>query len=945
MLAHPSITAVELATAKQQLKDSVAQALNISESTDSAPNPALLDAPDVMSLLDSIIANGNKFEKALARLIKPFLKDTQLVIVNETTDVPAVYAAEFSGALGLYVSATNTIYLNAQTGVNNTVALHEALHAATLDALVAAILTPNAVSPKLRGIVQEIKQLMGAAANKYDTDKAAGRTTAALDKLAGESISVFTDIREFVSYGLTQPELQEFLNGVDATLTWKLGTLRNGLSKFLDLVRQIFNIQDKDYSAFIALTDLTEKLLIESALYERIPSDQIATAKDAGRKATRIAQKVAESDSRNLEAAIEQQSRAAQNGKKAAQITANSSLLTSPDVTKFIIGMMGTNTILKQKGEEIKNLYAMNEVVRKITTYKQKFLKNVAKESKRWGKFNYKYKEGAIILADVMHFATLHQLDPSLHKDMAAALANDKKLNDLRANFQQISTNPTSSQGSINSAKGQVTARENAIKEVYEGATINLQEIEDEIKALKADPANAGKTDAEIKALVQTPPILVGGWNRLQEKENGGQEGVRLYKMAHKTYKDNLAEFQALTLQEVKNRQLKAESEKDVLEKLERMFSEAKKIEVYFPLMRYGDFYVAIKAAKAGQDGPSSRIFRTFETQGERDNYVNQTVERYYGSIENALPTLVKEGIIERGNTLDSTKKAVRDNLATDGLLKDIFDTLDATTGQTQADLDVDALKDSVYQMYIQALPSADLRKGFVHRKGIAGFSNEVLRNYVTSQMRRSSQLARLKYSGDLQRAKESAYAELKGTMNQEQNEVWVNAFAERTASVLNPPVPGSLNAIQSVGSLAVFFYMLSTPASAFVNATQLHIVGLSLLSMKFGSTKARLMAARYTATLFNKFGLETGEPSMRTSQYFAEHSDKEFMEQAYDYADNLDAFNQTYAADLTQRGKNSIAEAVRNDRTGKEKVGRYLKKTLSGFLDLSSALFHHSGV
>ena len=234
-LANPSITVEELAAAKQQLKNSVAQALNISESTNSEPNPAFMDAPDLASIFDSIIANGNKFEKALMRLIRPFLKDTQLVIVeNENTDLPAYLVEEFRGARGLYESATNTIYLNMETGLNNTVMLHEALHAATMDALVAAIVTPKAVSPKLRKIVAEIQQLMAVAHNKYLADKGAGRSTVAMDRLAGEDISVFTDIREFVSYGLTQPELQEFLSGVDSTLTWKLSTLQNGLSKFLD---------------------------------------------------------------------------------------------------------------------------------------------------------------------------------------------------------------------------------------------------------------------------------------------------------------------------------------------------------------------------------------------------------------------------------------------------------------------------------------------------------------------------------------------------------------------------------------------------------------------------------------------------------------------------------------------------------------------------------------
>ena len=922
-LANPSITKAEFQRAQEIIREkeqaSNARAVEISESTNSEPNPAILDAPDLMSIVDSIIANGNQFEKALMRLIKPFLKNTQLVIVNnENTDVPASLAADFKGALGLYVDATNTIYLNAVGGTNNTVALHEALHAATVHVLASVISNPKAASPKLRIIVEEIKQLMAVAADKYEMDKNAGRTTLAMDKLAGEDISVFTDIVEFVAYGLSQPELQEFLSTVDATLTWRVGTIRNGLSKFLDLVRQIFNVADKDYSAFIALADLTEKLLIESALYERIPSSDIAKANKVGRKATQIAKKVAESNPKNLQAAIEEQSRAAQNGDQAVKLLDNTRQLLKPSSIRFIAGMMSTSTILKQKGGEIKNLYAMNEVIRDVTRYKQKFLRNVEKEAKKWGEFNYKFKKGAIILADVMHFATLHQFDPSRHTDMAAALLNDKRLNERRANFKSISADPTASRGSINSARGQVTARENVIKEVYEGTTVE--------------------------------GVLVGGWNRLQEKENGGQEGVRIYKMAHQTYKDNLAEFQTLTLEEVKSRQLKPKDEEVLVEKLEKMFSDAKKMEVYFPLMRYGEFYAAIK--KAGQDGkgPPNRIFRTFKTMKQRDDYLDDIVTKHWGD-KNQLDSLLSDGsgpnpksTIEKGNTQDSTAKVVRDSLATDGLLKDIFDALDTTGGQAQANLDIDALKDSVYQMYIQALPSADLRKGFVHRKGIAGFSNDVLRNFVTSQVKRANQLARLKYNGALRRATDNAYAELKSSVWEERNKVWVGAFERRTQSILNPKADNPIaHLIQATGSLAVFYYMLSTPASAVVNAIQLHAVGMSVLARDFGSIKTRAVAARYTATLFNKFGLETGQPSMRRSSYFANNPDREFFEQAYDYADELNAFNETYAADLTKRGKISIDEAVADDAGAPEQFVAGAKKMWAGFLSLSSALFHHS--
>ena len=173
---------------------------------------------------------------------------------------------------------------------------------------------------------------------------------------------------------------------------------------------------------------------------------------------------------------------------------------------------------------------------------------------------------------------------------MTAALANDKTIKDLRAKYKKVANDPTSSQGAINAAKGAGTIRANIIREGYEGATVD--------------------------------GVLVGGWNRLQEKENGGQEGVRLYKMAHKKYKDNLKEFQTLTVQEIKDRNLKdKDKEKEILKRLDAMFAESNLIEVYFPLMRYGDFYAGIKKAGKGQTGSEFRVCRSANPKVMGDNH------------------------------------------------------------------------------------------------------------------------------------------------------------------------------------------------------------------------------------------------------------------------------------------------------------------------------------
>jgi len=274
------------------------------------------------------------------------------------------------------------------------------------------------------------------------------------------------------------------------------------------------------------------------------------------------------------------------------------------------------------------------------------------------------------------------------------------------------------------------------------------------------------------------------------------------------------------------------------------------------------------------------------------------------GGGTSAVDQLMVDRIIVKGNTTAPTNKNVG-LLSSGKLLNDIFELLDATaSGQTQGGIDakeIAAIKDSVYQMYIETLPSADLRRGALHRKGIAGFSNDVLRNFVTSQINRANQLARLKYNGDLQRATDNAYAELEGSVWQERNRVWVEVFATRTQSIINPDADTISSLITSFGTSAVFFFMLSAPASALVNMTQLHIVGTSILERDFGFLRTQAVQKRYLLTMFNKFGtgtsvtnddgsvtIETGQPSMRKSAYFANHPDREFLEYGFDYADSL---------------------------------------------------------
>ena len=149
---------------------------------------------------------------------------------------------------------------------------------------------------------------------------------------------------------------------------------------------------------------------------------------------------------------------------------------------------------------------------------------------------------------------------------------------------------------------------------------------------------------------------------------------------------------------------------------------------------------------------------------------------------------------------------------------------------------------------------------------------------------------------------------------------MWVDVFADRTKSIMSTDPRDMMSLIQSFGTSAVFVFMLTAPASAIVNMTQIHIVGTSILERDFGFLRTQAVQKRYLLTMYNKFGVntavtnddgsvtvDTGQLSMRNSAYFANSPDRVFLEYAFDYAESLNSFMETYAGDLTERSQISI--------------------------------------
>jgi hypothetical protein len=555
---------------------------------------------------------------------------------------------------------------------------------------------------------------------------------------------------------------------------------------------------------------------------------------------------------------------------------------------RLVLPTLTTMDITRWIGDDITNIKTVNQTVTDMAGMRAKMIRELAEKTPEWIEFNRKYEKGGIALGDVMNASTLLSVDPSANPDVATTLQNDAQLKKLNTEYQAALNDPAKTPKQRSAAKAKVTKRENEIKVVYEGGTVTNPDT--------------GET------------YTVEGWDKLGKYGNG--KGHEIYKMAKDTYENTFNQHLKLLTDKINNSNIPGTASNPntpkgkLIAEITKNFQEAMKMGVYFPLMRYGNYWLRIGKGKSGE-------FHMFESATARNYYAEKRAEES----GKTLDEMVESQDFDVGDDLRDLRQEFEDSSQ---MLKDIFKALedssqvDPNTGKAGIS-DVDALKDQVYQMYLMTLPERDIRRRFTHRQGKTGFSADVIRNFIVSQHTAANQLSRLAYSDKLRLAIGSSYAELAGNPDRLKLSAFVDEIAMRAAAEMNPPAPGEFNwdSVASVANQAVFYYMLTSPKSALVQMTQLPVVGLPVLSAEYGLGKASATAFRYS-NLFNKLGTTKkdangdiitswGEPSINDSGYVNKHPDPAYratLKRAWEAAQDKDIFMSTYAADMTARAK-----------------------------------------
>jgi len=309
-----------------------------------------------------------------------------------------------------------------------------------------------------------------------------------------------------------------------------------------------------------------------------------------------------------------------------------------------------------------------------------------------------------------------------------------------------------------------------------------------------------------------------------------GREGQQLYKRIRDHFKVLSDYFTQLLDDQITNSGLAIAEQANLMKKIRAIYETGNKITPYFPLVRYGEYWLRIGSGK-------NRKFFMFESKDARDQALRGFVAERIEQGKNESDAEFQKRIDQlEEDLLDSGEFRAEDSLASlrtessdsSEMLKALFAAIDAlpNTGDMTTETR-DALKDAIYQIYLQTMPEQSFRKQFIHREGVTGFSTDLLRNVATASVKMGVQLSRLKYGRLLRLSVSQAYDSLP---SRSIYRPYVEEMERRVALDLNPKPQSTAEKIVGALNKTSFIWYLGAWASAFLQPLSIIQTGLPVL-------------------------------------------------------------------------------------------------------------------
>jgi len=377
-----------------------------------------------------------------------------------------------------------------------------------------------------------------------------------------------------------------------------------------------------------------------------------------------------------------------------------------------------------------------------------------------------------------------------------------------------------------------------------------LQWYATELNKQNISPARRKRLDKAALRREEEIREVYDRWQLLGEQK-GGREA---FLATQKFYKTMYNALRALNYSAMRRLNVSEQTQKE----LKDTFDEALEGEIeedtgmprnlypreYVPAKRFGEFWLDI-AADTSKDGKRERIFKVYDTAGERDAELRRFSNTY---------GIGKDGKDAGGTrvvSVGSSMKELQDVPDVRGtMLEKLYSVLDKVAAEG-ADLpnkkQVDALKKELFSAWLMSSSANSLQKNFAETKElVAGFSLDIPRVFADSAMQYASLLSSAEYDHKIANQIEKLRDDIEeqhAPDDQSRYRMFVDEMENRLvqdyAAQNEPNVFNSINR-------AMFFYFLTAPATAAAQWVSLPGVVVPILGAEYGYGKTTAAFTKY---------------------------------------------------------------------------------------------------
>ena len=337
-------------------------------------------------------------------------------------------------------------------------------------------------------------------------------------------------------------------------------------------------------------------------------------------------------------------------------------------------------------------------------------------------------------------------------------------------------------------------------------------------------PLAALMNDATLHQTDPDQPMAKQGWadaaTHADLKRRFNQlspEAQAVYREARDSYRQQWDDIQQALQDRIDRAGINDKEKRELRLQLDKQYQKAMK-GVYFPLSRFGDYYVTVRS------GDDETVYREHApTRPAADHLRAQLLKEYPAT----------EGNVVSQVSLNKDYSPTQDGVS-GRFVQQLHSVIDGSVqGEAAA-----ALKDAVNQLYLRSAPDNAWAKRLVHRKGTPGYSVEARRAYAFHMINGARQLARIKYLDQVQDSLATAQRQV-----DEGREQTPNYDAVRAQRVLNEmgrrhrlATGLDVSPLSSLlTGLGFFWHLGLSPAAAAVNLMQTPMVAYPLLGARYG--------------------------------------------------------------------------------------------------------------